>query len=921
MAVATYTVKRGDTLDKICRNKSIASKIAGNTVQAKINTLVKVNNLKDPNYIVVGWVLKLSGQTTSVPATDSKAVSLVNIRIGLVSSDTSSKSREVYADWAYDRKNLGKFEYQWTYYDPTVNNGKAVGWVLGEKGETESYTDVYCYSAYSGAPEYATTVCFRVKPIAKTKTDGKGNETYYWTDGKWSNPAYYNFSDNPPVTPPSPTVEIDNETLVLTASISNINAKDLDAVSIKFNIVQDNSTNIHTSQPVTINTTSNYVSYQYTVDPGHTYTVRACSVSGKGKESGWSEFSEGGGTKPSAPSAITTYRRNKRTDGKIAAYLEWTGVPNAKSYKIEYVNIESDFETTPDNIQAKTTENARTSIEIITDSAGLDYYFRIRAINDNGESDPSPVVLLPIGSTPAAPTTYSSSESAFAGDTTYAYDDAGNKYVDYTPMELNWVHNPTDNSKQTFAELSLKIGDNDWISYLIENTTDINNSGERIDRTTFTYGTSISYKGDLYFKMDMNHADLNNKKIQWKVRTAGVTDAFSDTDWSVERTIYIYEKPTLRLSMTSDLAGNGSIIETLTSFPFYIRGQLSLTNYDTQKPVGYHLQIVSNDYYVAVDDIGRTKTVNPGDVVYSKYFDTSETLIVEMSANNIDLESEIGYTVRCVADMSTGLAVDNAHEFTVSWIDVEYAIDADITISTDEYTALITPYCYERIATTVGEGDDAYTTYENGDLVDNITFSIYRREYDGNYTEIATGVPNDGTSVTDPHPALDYARYRFVAKDTLTGAISFWDAPGYPVNGNSVILQWAEEWSTFDTGEETSVEGPAWTGSLLKLPYNIKVTDSRKPEVSFVNYIGRKHPVGYYSTQLSETSSWSVEIPKDDKDTIYALRRLSIWAGDVYVREPSGMGYWANVGVSFSQAYSDVKIPISLDITRVEGGV
>ena len=144
---------------------------------------------------------------------------------------------------------------------------------------------------------------------------------------------------------------------------------------------------------------------------------------------------------------------------------------------------------------------------------------------------------------------------------------------------------------------------------------------------------------------------------------------------------------------------------------------------------------------------------------------------------------------------------------------------------------------------------------------------------------------------------------------------------GYPVNGSAVIIQWAEEWSTFEVGESTSVEGPPWSGSLLKLPYNIKVTDNRKTDVALINFVGRKHPVTYYGTKVDETSTWDVEIPKTDKDTIYALRRLSLWAGDVSVREPSGMGYWANVKVSFNQTFKEVKIPVTFDITRVEGGV
>ena len=49
--------------------------------------------------------------------------------------------------------------------------------------------------------------------------------------------------------------------------------------------------------------------------------------------------------------------------------------------------------------------------------------------------------------------------------------------------------------------------------------------------------------------------------------------------------------------------------------------------------------------------------------------------------------------------------------------------------------------------------------------------------------------------------------------------------------------------------------------------------------------------------------------------------KLSLWMGDVYVREPSGSGYWASIKVSFSQKHCDVVIPVTLSLTRVEGGI
>ena len=107
----------------------------------------------------------------------------------------------------------------------------------------------------------------------------------------------------------------------------------------------------------------------------------------------------------------------------------------------------------------------------------------------------------------------------------------------------------------------------------------------------------------------------------------------------------------------------------------------------------------------------------------------------------------------------------------------------------------------------------------------------------------------------------------------------------------------------------------------MKLLYNIDVSDNNSPDVSLVNYIGRKYPVTYYGTQIGSTSTWNVAIEKSDTETLYALRRLQVWMGDCYVREPSGSGYWANITVTFSQKHKELTIPVTLNITRVEGGV
>ena len=61
-------------------------------------------------------------------------------------------------------------------------------------------------------------------------------------------------------------------------------------------------------------------------------------------------------------------------------------------------------------------------------------------------------------------------------------------------------------------------------------------------------------------------------KIRWQVRTAGVTNVYGD--WSVERVIDIYAKPTLALAVTTLPDGTGDIINTLKAFPFYLLPRL-----------------------------------------------------------------------------------------------------------------------------------------------------------------------------------------------------------------------------------------------------------------------------------------------------------------------------------------------------------
>lgn len=814
----TYTVVKGDTLWDLAKK-----------FNTTVSKLVSLNNIQNPDYIVVGQKLRL---TEDAPVETTKALTsraVINV-FGL----QSNTDRTMYATWAWETDKTENYKVMW-YYD----TGDGI-WFIGEDGTEEHRQSLYT------APSNATRVKFRVKPVSKTRTVND-KETAYWT-AQWSTEKIYDFSDNPPSKPSTPAVEIDK--YKLTATLDNL---DINATSIQFQVVKDDKSVFKTG---TASITTSTSSFSCIVTAGGKYKVR-CRGCRNGDYGDWSEYSSNVTTIPSTPSKITTCRASSET----SVYLEWSSVSSATSYEIEYTTKKeyfdgSDKTTTVSSIQYNHYE--KTGLE-----PGEEYFFRVRAVNDKGSSEWSSVKSIIIGKKPAAPTTWSATTTAITGDS----------------LTLYWVHNSEDGSSQTYAELELTINGS-TTTKTIKNSTE----EDKKDKTSFyTLSTSGYTEGTT---------------ILWRVRTAGITKVYGD--WSIQRTVDVYAPATLSIEATNS---NGNPIEILEAFPIYIS---ATTGPNTQVPIGYHLTVSSNETYETVDSIGNMKVVSAGEEVYSKHFDTSEQLLVQLSANSLDLENNITYTVTCLVSMNTGLTAESSLEFKVSWTDEEYEPNAEIGIDTDNYSASIRPFC-ENIF---------------GARIPDTWLSVYRREYDGSFVEIATEIDNaTDTFVTDPHPSLDYARYRIVATSKITGAVSYFDTPGYEVGCKSVIIQWNEGWTSFETTNEDEMEEPSWSGSVLKLPYNIDVSDGYDPDVSLVKYIGREHPVSYYGTQLGVTSSWNVEIEKTDKETLYALRRLAIWKGDVYVREPSGSGYWANINVSFSQKHCELTIPVSLDITRVSGGI
>ena len=901
----TYKVVWGDTLSEIAQRY-------GTTV----SYLAKLNNIRNVNLIYVGQVLKISEVVTVTPAKPNPTPAPKPASSSSSSSHTSpaatrvtitafglqaNTDRTFFGTWSWSRDNTAHFEIRWFY--GTGDKAK----FTGNSSTVEWLDNAQPQSLYT-APENATYVSFQVKPIAKTHKVNN-SDVYYWT-AQWSTEQFYYMKDLPPAKPPTPTVTMEDYTLKV-----EVNGVEEDNIDIEFEIIQNDLTVYKTGKS---KVTRSVAKYSCSVSPGYSYKVR-CRALKNNLRSGWTDYSSNVKTKPNKPEKINDLRAISET----AITLTWDEAITAESYDLEYaIRLdylgESNASTTINNITAP-----RYTITGL--SSGEKYFVRVRAVNAQGTSDWTEAKSIVLGVTPSAPTTWSSTSTVTVGE----------------DMRFYWMHNSKDGSKESKAELS----------YVIDNGSEVLKEIVKVDASD-----DVSY----YWLPTLSYRE--GASIKWRVRTAGITGEYGP--WSVTRTITIYAPPSLSLVVSDDGLNTRSLTQ-ISKYPFYIK---AVAGPNSQTPIGYHFSIIAKDTYETMDEHGNVKMIVEGQEIYSNFLDVNERLILlTMTPSDVNLENNIKYELICTVTMNSGLTEEASVDFRVSLDDVTYYPAAEILFDEKTLSASIRPYCtytpyifyqvafdsstgiYTRTNTIISpiEGtsvNNALTTQEDlvfvgtnsSDetiyfsvipsnreyLVENVVLSVYRREYDGRYVEIAKDVPNvDNLYVTDPHPSLDLANYRVIATDTANGSISYTDIPGYPVGIKSVIIQWDETWSNLEILGDNPTDEVSWAGSMLKLPYNIDVSDSNTIDVSLIEYIGRSHPVSYYGTQLGVTSTWHMEIPKSDKTTLYGLRLLAIYTGDVYVREPSGSGYWANISVSYEQKHRELTIPITLSIKRVEGGM
>lgn len=644
----TYvTVEAGDTLS------DIAKKYLGSA--SKYKTLASINNISNPNLIYIGQIiyLKSSGGSSSTgTGVDSNKVEIT--QFGLQATDENT----LFVTWKWSRKNTESFKVVWNYGtgDNVAFVGSSSEVKIDKELESGGFTGMSRQSTYQ-IPGNAVSVQVRILPISEKKKSGS-SEVSYW-EAKWSEIKTWRRETLTIDPPPTPTVDTEDlKDLIFTTSISGL--EDLDVDGIQFEIVQDNS--VAKTRKCSIN--MGFCTSRVGVKAGYKYKARARSYKEE-MYSEWSDYTDIYETRPVAPEGIAVIRAEDET----SVYLEWSESATATGYVIEHATDEKYFDTSS-MVTAITVDKPQTKWLVTDLASGSEYYFRVKATNENGESEWTDVKSVLLGTKPIAPTTWSSSTTVIVGET----------------VNLYWVHNCEDGSSETYADLELYI---DGTKHVIG---DIKKSAKKDEKD----------KTSIYAINTSEAPYANGATIEWRVRTAGVTKEYGG--WSIQRTINVYAKPTIKEiyltdedghKLESEAGADDEIHFRVTKFPFLLFA-LPGTTGDKQSPIGYYLSVTANKGYETTDSIGNVKMVSAGDSVYSKHFDTNADLGVVFDPGNIDLQDGIEYTITCVVSMDSGLTATAEVVLDVFWEDEIFEPNMELGIDTETYTAYIRPYCQQR---------------------------------------------------------------------------------------------------------------------------------------------------------------------------------------------------------------------------------
>lgn len=870
-------------------------------------------------------------------ATNTNTVTDLEIKL----ANPNKSDKELIATWNWDKKNTAGYKVKWQYYTGdtkeygnevlvvkdesskmtftdldgsnkttiTVGSNKTTEYRPTKKVWITGSTDDSCTSknALYTAPDNALQVRLFVTPIAKKvkKKDATGKEVEVaaWTAEQRK--AFFNVSKVAKPNAGDYTINISSETqssrVILTLSC-DISSEDDDLTkTIDFQVIENDATIYKTVN--NLNVTLGHVTTTVEAHGNSSYKIRARGKTKYNVYSDWTNFSSSVKTPPVAATTTTSGIQiitpstdiedtSSSSDGIIADAARYSDVRITKltaydstsvlvefaeskvvdDYTIEYTDNKLLYNTN----QASSVTAVKSPALITSLETGKKWYFRIRGNNEAGSSEWATINEIMLGTTPKSPTTWSSSLT-------------GN--IDQG-ITLYWIANSEDNFTPKESELFINIISSDAGKLGVKSKVIANDKedGTINDILSYDLGTAIK---ELFPQIQSTEVSLS-----WYVRTKGSLDDWSEN--STERTINSYALPSLSVGVSGT---NDTIVEGAMIFPL----SFDCSVYPlTQSVIGCSIEIFATTDYDTADENGTLNHIINGSRIFNRVSNVSRNYFsIVLQAGDIILENNTTYDYKIIAYMNSGMTATYEGSFT--WVVAETDINLTHSIiepMDDNYTVKILPIC------------------RNDYLVDIpfVDLSVYRRNVDGTLTTIAEGLPSaTNVVVTDMHPALDYSRYRIVGRHRQSGMVAVYDMPYYPNNIPYIVITWDDTSGIFVGTELSDADATVWSGNVLVLPFNIDITDNYTPDNALVKYVGRKKPVKYDGTQVSHTTTINTDIPKDDIETLELIRKLASWQGDVYIREPTGTGYYASINVSYNIKHLALVIPVTLSITEVEG--
>lgn len=836
----------------------------------------------------------MAGNVNTGGATGGKAIPKSTAKVlDLKIAPHKGTSGELIATWGWPYLYTDHYKCVWEYTNDNKN------WIVASDSNTPDAT--HKNSLYTPG-NAAKKVRVSVKPISRTKTVNK-KETHYWTISKATTTTYTIKSIPILETPSAPSVSISG--YVLTAEVTYTASG---ASNIAFYIIND--TTKTKSGPHTVKRYYGKAAISIPISANYSYRAYCFALSddlSKRLNSAHSPYSS---EVVAPPSAVTITKIIAKTMTSVE--ITFNTITNGTSYEVEYAEKDEYFDRS-DLVNQKTisTEPNKHLSILLTglEETGKKLFFRVKVSNNAGSSSWSNIFSVLLGQKPDPPTIWASTSTAEMGEN----------------VILFWTHNSIDGSEQTIARMLLTFkykmpnGSKDIRQVLIPNVP-------------FTPGQtqySITLKAVLNNFKDQNIKLNNITELTWQVSTKGIVNDYSD--YSDKNIIKFYMKPSIWIGLYRKMnwywdpfsfpdddiyTAKGDFVDIheedpiiIETFPIYIKASISPVEY---RPLECEFIISTTETYQTLNYVGETIWVNEGDVIYRKTITQTSVVTVHdfqlsLAPNDVSFEDGVTYKLMVKTIMDNGMTGEAEKTFTINFVDeVEYGINAEMTYDEENVSLYISPFCVD----------------DEGEIISGFSMGVYRQNFDGAFVEIGKGiVSGSAVTVIDPHPTLKMARYRISAFSYKTGTMQFTDLPSYPVPETAIVIQWNESWSEFDYEDPNTFSDPVQNLSMVKLPYNVDLSESNDIDVKLVEYLGRDHPVAYYGTQVGQEINLKSEIPYYDYDTIYQLRRLSKWMGNVYIREPNGNGYWATVSVSFSITHCEMLIPITVKATRVEGGM